>query len=778
MRKFDHWHFRKMLVCAVLCPALAACSGGVKSTPEGKPTPEVKSTSGVESQAEAGKSTSGVNFTQGAGNSTSGVNFTFTPEQKEETVYVKADASGAPLEKNVEVVLRGIEGGAPIEDRSDLRDIKNTEGDEEFAEDGSGRYLWENHGEEIHYKGVSDKALPVDVSVTYYLEGQEVTPAQIAGKTGAVRIRFDYENHTDVPFMVLSSVLLDSAVFSDVKVTNGRVIDLGEQRAVLGFAFPGLLDSLRLADYEPTEEIELPEYVEIEARADKFALDFTASVVSTGLFEEVKDEDLRDLEEMPEDMNELTDASKELKDAAGELADGGEEFGGYLAQYFDGLSQISEGSDALDQGLAALSGNIGKLSGGAGKVESGLRQLDKALAGIDLSQLSSKESKEAAEAASKALETIGKDSAALFALVGSVSENLASVQIFADEASAYKEKVDALLLAVDSCGEISLKGHKEEIEAQLQEELGAQLQEQASGAAREAALRKAEEIAGETAEDARASAADAVRESGALDEAGLTDEQIEAIKEQLIAEVTESIDAKTVDPDSFDVETEEIDPDLDGAADALVAAAEESCRESVSGVILAAQEVPEFEVPVMQILSEEQMEAADRMLAEMEQSLGVLSAYAEGMSSLQASLSGVRSSMTQLRSGVSALSKGSTELTRGIGAFSEALKKTSEGSAQLNKALSEASGAGNTLGSAYRQLVDGMNAFADGVSEFDEEGIQSLAELTGPEYLAVIRGVREARDAEQGYNNFSGICDGQKGSVKFIIETAEIGADN
>ena len=191
------------------------------------------------------------------------------PGSKEETVYVKADASGKPTEKTVEVILTEI-GGAqegtgllPVEDFSDLREIKNTEGDEEYSDMGDGRYLWENHGEDIRYKGLSDRELPVDVRVSYYLEGEEKTAAEIAGKTGAVRIRFDYDNNTDVPFMVLSSALLSSDVFEDVEVTNGRVIDLGEQKAVVGIAFPGLMDSLKLADYDVTEEIDLPEYVEI-----------------------------------------------------------------------------------------------------------------------------------------------------------------------------------------------------------------------------------------------------------------------------------------------------------------------------------------------------------------------------------------------------------------------------------------------------------------------------------------------------------------------------------
>lgn len=223
---------------------------------------------------------------------------TVIPEEKEETVYVQADAAGRPTKKTVEVALKKIRGEDPVEDRSNLREIKNTEGDEEYSEAGQGRYLWENHGEEIRYKGVSDQPLPVDVAITYFLEGSQVTADEIAGKTGAVRIRFDYDNHTDVPFMVLSSAILSGDVFSDIEVTNGRILDLGDRKAVIGFAFHGLVDSLKLADYEPTEEIDLPEYVEIEARAVDFALDFTATVVSTGLFDELEDEDLQDLEDM------------------------------------------------------------------------------------------------------------------------------------------------------------------------------------------------------------------------------------------------------------------------------------------------------------------------------------------------------------------------------------------------------------------------------------------------------------------------------------------------
>ena len=351
-----NYRWRKILITAVLCPALvlgmAACGQKGGNAGNGNSAAGEETAAGNES---AGEKAEEVVFKPP-------VDTPFvTPGEKDESVYVKADASGKPTEKTVEVVLKKIEGSDPIEDRSNLREIKNTEGNEEYSEAGEGRYLWQNNGEDIHYKGKSDEELPVNVHITYYLEGQEVSAEQIAGKTGKVKIRFDYENSTDVPFMVLSAAMLPADVFSDVEVTNGRVMDLGDQKAVIGFAFPGLMDTLKLVNYEPTEEIELPEYVEIEARAEEFALDFTASVVSTGLFEELEDKDLEDLDELPEDMEELTDASSEIRDAAQELADGGSELGDYLSQYFDGLSQLSEGTDSLDQGLTLLSQNISKI---------------------------------------------------------------------------------------------------------------------------------------------------------------------------------------------------------------------------------------------------------------------------------------------------------------------------------------------------------------------------------------------------------------------------------
>ena len=721
MRK--NYRLRKILITAVLCPALvlgmAACGQSGGSAESGSTAAGTESAAASEA---AGEKAEEVVFKPP-------VNTPFvTPGEKDESVYVKADASGKPTEKTVEVVLKKIEGSDPIEDRSNLREIKNTEGNEEYTEAGEGRYLWQNNGEDIHYKGKSDEALPVNVRITYYLEGQEVSAEEIAGKSGKVKIRFDYENSTDVPFMVLSAAMLPADVFSDVEVTNGKLMDLGNQKAVIGFAFPGLMDTLKLVDYEPTEEIELPEYVEIEARAEEFALDFTASVVSTGLFEELEDKDLEDLDKLPEDMDELTDASSEIRDAAQELADGGSEFGDYLSQYFDGLSQLSEGTDSLDQGLTLLSQNISKISEGSKSLQGGLEQIDQSLAKVDLSALSSPESREAAAAARAALESLGQNSAALKEKLGEIGTELEAVQSFAESVNTYIGQVQALQQAVKEMPEPDLaaadqnNGWRESLNAEAT--------------------------------------------SQARDQAG-----------KMIAQILESVPEDTRDEIEAAVNMEDIEISLDETFGEIRDGIQKDAEECRNTLTETSSEIDEPEVPDLEALSPEKTEEITKTIGEMEQSLAIIAAYAEGMSQTASSLTELSGALTQLKTGISQLSGGSAQLTEGLGLFEQALGAASEGSAKLSSAMNTVSSAGGELGSAYWQLVEGMNEFADGIAEFDEEGIQSLAELAGPEYKDVIRGIRAARDAEHSYTNFSGIFDGQKGSVKFIIETEEIGED-
>ncbi|MBR1852158.1 MAG: hypothetical protein IJ794_03125 [Lachnospiraceae bacterium] len=318
---------------------------------------------------------------------------------KEENVQVEADASGLVKKITVETRLRngskresGNGSGAVIEDFSTLQDIRNTEGDEEFEKSADGKLLWENHGEDIYYEGTSQAQLPVTLKISYELDGKAITPKELAGKSGRLRMRFDYVNRAKetveigdkevevcVPFTVLSMVVLPEEIFSDVKVENGKQLSMGDDKIAVGYAFPGLAESLKLSEMEDFDEIEIPDHVEITAQVTDFELDFTATVITPGLLEDFDTDDLEDIEEMIDDMDELRDASKELVDATGELSDGVDEFGDYLEEYVDAMDELRDGTLKFWESTRLLHGYAGQLEDGAKTLQGGLEALQKGI---------------------------------------------------------------------------------------------------------------------------------------------------------------------------------------------------------------------------------------------------------------------------------------------------------------------------------------------------------------------------------------------------------------
>lgn len=371
---------------------------------------------------------------------------------KEETVYAKADASGKVYEVNVETILKNPDPGGKtqIEDYSILKNIKNAEGDEEFTQDGR-RILWENHGEDISYKGSTDQELPVKVSIKYYLDGKEISPAQLAGKSGVLRMRIDYENMTSeemeagertvcvpVPFAACTVLFLPEENFRNISVENGRVVSMEGSQVVIGMAMPGLSDCLKLEEYEPTEEIEIPEYVEITADVHDFKLEFTATLISSGIFGELEEEDLKDLEKIPDDIADLTDATGKLADGGKALYDGASEFGGYLSQYVNGIGQLGGGISQLSRGLETLCEQNEALTGGADALRDNLAQLSTALAAIDLSGSDIDMSPAAAAA-----QALASDAEALGTALEGAQSLILELETFAGQAAVYQESVNS-----------------------------------------------------------------------------------------------------------------------------------------------------------------------------------------------------------------------------------------------------------------------------------------------------------------------------------------------
>lgn len=312
-----------------------------------------------------------------------------TPDgvDKAETVYVKANASGTVTETTVEATLKAQEG-TTISDVADLQDITNKEGDEEYITGADHTLLWQNHGTSITYEGRSDASLPVSIGVTYYLDGQEISPDALAGRSGRVRIRFDYTNQTcqtmridgqeytvRVPFTAITALILDGTRFTNIAPENGKAIDLDGQTAVLGMAMPGLADSLHLNEFEPLKDTEIPDYFEVSADVTDFALDFTATILTPSALNDLDLSDTNDLDELSDALNSLTDATDEIADGAGDLADGIQSYYDGFHTYADGVQSVNEGAKALADGLSQLYDNGQTLLTGIQALRDGLNTI-------------------------------------------------------------------------------------------------------------------------------------------------------------------------------------------------------------------------------------------------------------------------------------------------------------------------------------------------------------------------------------------------------------------
>ena len=277
---------------------------------------------------------------------------------KEESVYILADHAGSPTEITVTTALKNPGKDQKITDVTTLTQLTNKEGDEEVTSLGSNRYEWENHGEDIHYEGTADPGtlLPVSVKLTYYLDGQEVSADQLAGATGRIRIRMEYENHTGegenfIPFVVVSGMMLSGECAKHVTVENGEAKYMDGDYLVYGFFLPGVKEALDLDHMSlfDEEDMELDPYMEVSFDATDFELDFTATLYSNGMTEKDQFEDITNrLEEMADQYGDASEQTTELKEKIGKLRDGGK--------------SLREGADTLSQGLEALDTTLSQLA--------------------------------------------------------------------------------------------------------------------------------------------------------------------------------------------------------------------------------------------------------------------------------------------------------------------------------------------------------------------------------------------------------------------------------
>ncbi len=308
--------------------------------------------------------------------------------KKEEMVYIFANSDGSVDHTLVSACLKNPDSLSSINDVSDLTDIVNVKGWEEFYKNGNS-LTWTANGADIYYQGKSQKELPVSVNITYLLDGKKISAQDLAGKSGKVTIRFIYENHSKkqitvgkneetlaVPYLAVTGTMFDLNQFANIEVTNGSVLTDGNRAVVLCLALPGMTESLQLED-----DSLLPDYAEITADVSNFSLAGTVTVFTSQPFQSIANKDLDSLDDFNIDslsdaISKLSEASTQLEDGSSELYEGAVSLLSGATSLDNGVKDLFQGTTQLNSGASSLASGTKELSSGAKTVQDSVKTLD------------------------------------------------------------------------------------------------------------------------------------------------------------------------------------------------------------------------------------------------------------------------------------------------------------------------------------------------------------------------------------------------------------------
>lgn len=322
---------------------------------------------------------------------------------KDESVYVNADASGKVKKTTVTEWLKNTEKGS-VDDETVLEDVENVKGNEKYKEGSDDSIVWESKGKDIYYQGTTDEELPVNMSITYKLDGKEISPKDLAGKSGKLEMTINYENkskqNVDVdgqqtemytPFTLATAMMLPTDEYTNVTIDNGKIVSDGDKNIVVGVAFPGLSEDLGLDS--SNLDVDIPSSVTITADVTDVSVGATYTMASANLLDSIGLDDVDSFDDLDDSINKLEDATNQLVDGSKELAEGtntlngksGELISGVdkladgVTAYTDGVAGIADGANAINSNMALVKNGVsaavegtGKLATGVSGVQSGL----------------------------------------------------------------------------------------------------------------------------------------------------------------------------------------------------------------------------------------------------------------------------------------------------------------------------------------------------------------------------------------------------------------------
>ena len=679
---------------------------------------------------------------------------------KDETVYVLAGADGSIQKIIVSDWIKNALGAASITDSTGLSDIENVNGNESYTISGNVK-VWDAQGNDIYYSGNIEKELPVGMTVTYTLDGKKVSTDEIAGKTGKVSIRFDYDNRQYemvkidgkeekiyVPFALLTGMLLDNEHFRNVEVTNGKIINDGDRTEVVGIALPGLQENLGISK----DKLNIPDYVEITADASDFSFGMTVTIATNELFNNLDTSKIDSVDDLTGSIGELSNGMKQLLDGSSELYGGLTTLLDKSKELVFGINQLDDGAKALKNGAVSVDDGAGQLKAGAAELASGLNTLkgnNDTLNGgakqVFETLLSTAETQIKAGGISVPTLTIDNYVQVLTDVINSL-----------DETSVYNQALAQVTAAVEENRPLISQQVTAAVKEQVETQVIATVQEQVSAGIVSVVREQVADQVISTATGMNKSDYEAAVSDGSIPEEtqnavfAAIDAQMQS--DDVKALIEENITAKMA--------SDEIKSTIKANTDAQMQT--DDVQKTISDNV---------ELQVKQAISEN-MESD-----EVQSKLAAASEGAKSIISLKTSLDSYNAfyiGLLTYTGGVASAADGAEKLASGASDLKDGTAQLKDGASALYDGILQLKNGTPALVDGVTQLKDGAMQLNDGLKKLNEEGIQKIIDLVDGDLNGIVARLKATIDVSKNYRNFAGISDDMDGQVKFIYRTDEI----
>ena len=668
---------------------------------------------------------------------------------KSETVYAVMDADGNTTDVSVSEWLKNEGKSNNLSDYSNLKNIKNTSGDEKMSRDGK-KLVWAAKGKDIHYTGDYDGELPVKVKVSYYLNGTKVSADEIAGKKGNVKIRFDYDINDSVkengysltrPYAIVSAVVLSNDNFTNVTVNNGKAVNDGNSTAVVGIALPGMSDNLQIDD------LDIPDHVTINAKTTNFEIDGTYTVADSGFMNDVDTTKLDDatgqVDELESALDKLSDASKKLVDGSSKLAKGANKLADSSSQIEEGTETLKDGTESMKNGSKDLKAGVKNLSDGADKLVTGAKDLS---AGT----IKMKEGTEALNSSVNGADGLAGDNGSAKKLSAGAAQVDAGIKQMGKTIAAQNAKLAQTAKSISD----NLDGvNTEKVNAPSSADVDGALETAIKAAAASGdqdtinALKNAKEKLGtyETNVNDTVSSVN-------------TDKQKITTANQTAKAMYQSIAASSND---------DLKKLQDGADELKAGTQALDTAVNVGGTKADGTKVPSLSKAVAGLNSgAAQLDAGVNGYTDKDGKFhpGALL----GLQSLQAGIKVDTKDKTSLVTGVNKLDAGANKLDAGTTKLANGAVQVDAGTGKLVTYMGQ-------LTEGAETLSDGADTLASGMATFNKTGIQKLVStLKDSDIKSMVNRVKATLDAASDGSFIGGKQDGQSGESKIIFKTDEV----